>query len=209
MNNVVLKAEKRDPSAKLSEIRNSSFVPGVVYGKKNESVALKVDRSQLNKIFKEVGESHIFSLDLDSKKIDVLIHDFQKDPVKGDFLHMDFYAVTQGQALTTNIKLNFIGKSEAEKEGAIVEEYIRDVEATLLPKDLVDSIDVDISVLKKIGDSIRIKDLPIDTSKITLTHGPEDLIAIASEPKRVEIEDTAPEAVEVPVAGEEEKKEEA
>lgn len=205
MNNIVLNAEKRDSSAKLSEIRDASFVPWVVYGKENESVSLKVDNSELNRVFREVWESHIFSLNLDSKKIDVLVHDFQKDPVKWNFLHIDFYAVTEWQALTTNIKLNFIGKSDAEKEWAIIEEYIRDVEATLLPKDLVDSIDVDISALANIGDSIRVKDLSIDTSKITLSHWPDDLIVIASEPKKVVIEDTAPEQDEVPVVWDENK----
>jgi ribosomal L25p family protein len=54
------------------------------------------------------GVSHIISLDVDGKKMDVLVHEFQKNPVTGDFLHIDFYAITKGEKVTTSIPLSFI-----------------------------------------------------------------------------------------------------
>ncbi len=211
MNDLVLKAQKREENEKLNVIRAEDMVPCVVYGGKAKNTSIKVANSDLIKVYRKAGSSSIISLDVEGKSVDVLIHDFQKNPTIGNFLHVDFYAITKGQAVTTSIRLNFVGESEALREGAILEEQIKELEVTVLPKNLVESFDVDLSILKEFGDAIRVKDLGLDLEKFELTNDLEDLVAIANEPKKVVVEDTAPEASEVPVAWEEgeEKAEEA
>ncbi len=204
MKNVTLKAQKRDKTEKLNLLRSEKVVPCVVYGNSKESCPIKVNNSDLIKAYKKAGTSSIISLDVEWDKLEVLMHDFQNEPVNWDFLHVDFYEITRWQAVTTEIRLNFIWNSEAVREWAILEEYIKELEVTLMPRDLVESIDVDISPLKEFGDAIRVKDLKLDPEKYELSNDLEDVIAIASEPRKEdEIEDTAPEAEEVPVVWEE------
>ncbi|MGB2110671.1 MAG: 50S ribosomal protein L25 [Patescibacteria group bacterium] len=190
MEKINLSAEVRSTSQKLSEVRAGKKVPAVVYGHNFDNVVISVDNSDFLRTFRKSGESHIISLDIAGKSVDVLVHDIQREPVTGDFLHIDFFAVTKGEAVHTNIALNFTGKSPAVATGAILEESIKELEVKCLPKDLVDGFDVDLSVLKEMGDSIRVSDLKID-SKYTVLTNADDVVVAAAKPAKVEVEATA------------------
>lgn len=183
MKELVLNAQKRSKEEKLSEIRAAKMVPWVVYGKNKESISLKIDNSDLIKTYRLAGESHIITLDVENEKIEVLVHDSQKDPVTWDFLHIDFYAVTRWEKLSTKVALHFVWDSQAAKDGALIEEHIKEIEIKTLPKDLVDFFEVNLSKLEKAGDIIRISDLGIDSDKYEIMNNADDVVVIASEPK--------------------------
>lgn len=194
MKDLVLNAQKRNSEEKLSEIRASKMVPAVVYGKNKESISIKVDNSDLIKTYRVSGESHIIALNIDGTTVEVLVHDFQKNPVTGDFLHVDFYAITRGEKLTTKIHLTFVGNSKAAADGAIIDEVIKEIEVRTLPKDLVDSFEVDLSELKSAWDLIRVSDLKIDSKKYEILNSADDVVVMAIEPQKVE--ETSSEAEE-------------
>lgn len=196
MAKLVLNAEKRNTADKTKVLRANRIIPGVVYGKTQESIAIQMDASDLLRIFRKAGESSIINLKIKGIKeeIEVLFHDSQFEPVSGEFMHVDFYALTRWEKLTTKIHLNFIGNSEAIKEGAILSENVKEIEVSCLPKDLVSSFDVDLSLLKKEEDVIRLSDLGIDTTKFEVLHlHPEDAIAVANKAKVEVISNEAPE----------------
>lgn len=193
MKDLVLNAQKRNSEEKLSEIRASKMVPAVVYGKNKESISIKVDNSDLIKTYRVSGESHIIALNIDGTTVEVLVHDFQKNPVTGDFLHVDFYAITRGEKLTTKIHLTFVGNSKAAADGAIIDEVIKEIEVRTLPKDLVDSFEVDLSELKSAWDLIRVSDLKIDSKKYEILNSADDVVVMAIEPQKVEEETTTEE----------------
>ena len=178
-----ISAEIRAKDEKLSEIRTSKRVPAVVYGKTQEPISLTVDASDSLRLFRKAGESNIVSLSVGKKKMDILIHSTQKQPVTGAFTHVDFYAVTQGETVHTHIHLNFVGDSQAKKDGAVIEEYMKEIEVKCLPTHLVDHFDVNLSLLAKEGDVIRISDLGIDTKKYELTAHMDDVVATAALPR--------------------------
>lgn len=207
MAKLVLNTEKRDLTIKNRDLRISRIIPGVVYGKTQKSISIQMDASDLLRTYREAGESHIINLKIKGIKdeIEVLFHESQFEPVSGEFIHVDFYAITKGEKLTTKIHLNFVGNSAAVKEGAILSENVKELEVSCLPSDLVDSFTVDLSILKNIEDVIRLSDLKIDTSKFSIHNlHDEDAIAVANKPKTEVISDEAPED-NIP---EEEKKEE-
>lgn len=207
MAKLVLNTEKRDLTIKNRDLRISRIIPGVVYGKTQKSISIQMDASDLLRTYREAGESHIINLKIKGIKdeIEVLFHESQFEPVSGEFIHVDFYAITKGEKLTTKIHLNFVGNSAAVKEGAILSENVKELEVSCLPSDLVDSFTVDLSILKNIEDVIRLSDLKIDTSKFNIHNlHDEDAIAVANKPKAEVISDEAPED-NIP---EEEKKEE-
>ncbi|PZM81885.1 50S ribosomal protein L25 [Candidatus Gracilibacteria bacterium] len=196
MKDLVLNAQERKNDEKLSEIRASKMVPGVVYGKNKENIIIKIDNSDLIKTYRLAGESHIISLNVDGKSIEVLVHQFQKDPITGDFLHIDFYAITRGEKVTTKIALSFVGSSAAVRDGALLDEQIKEIEVKTLPRNLVDFFEVDLGRLEKVGDIIRISDLGIDTEKYDIINSLDDVVVLAFEPKKEVIEDSAPVAEE-------------
>lgn len=190
MENLNLNAQARNTEEKLKDIRAAKMIPAVVYWKNQEPIAIKMDNSEFIKLFRVSGESHIINLNIGKKSIEVLVHDFQKEPVRGDFLHVDFFAITKGEKVHTKIHLTFVGTSKAVKEWAILEEHLKEVDVKVLPKDLVDSFEVDLSKLENIGDVIRVSDLKISSKFDVLTNS-DDIVAIASKPAKVETEEVA------------------
>lgn len=203
MEKLSLNAQIRDTEEKLSVIRAGKMIPAVVYWKKQESIAIKVEYSEFLKLFRISGESHIITLNIDKTKIDVLVHDVQKDPVKWDFTHLDFLAVTKGEKVHTKIQLTFVGESKAVKEGAILEEHIKEIDVKVLPKDLVDSIEVDLTALVEAGDNLRVSDIAIDSSKFEVLTNDTDIVVSATKLAKVK------ETVEVEEVAEVEEKKEA
>ena len=200
-----IEAQVRAKDENCKHLRKQRKLPGVVYGKNQEAISLTLDYSEFLRLFRNAWESTIINLKVGKKTIEVLIHDYQREPVTGDFIHVDFYALTRGETLKTMVSLNFIGNSEAVKEGAILEELHKEIEIEVLPKDLVDSIDVDLSVLKEFDSNIKVSDIKVpDTIKILTS--PDEVVVMAARPKKEEeISNEAPEA-ELPA--EEEKTEE-
>jgi large subunit ribosomal protein L25 len=108
MTSFAIIADIRDTNQKTSEIRKSRKVPGVVYGKTQEPISLVCDSSEFLKLHRKAGESNIINLKVGKVELEVLVHQTQKHPVSGEFTHVDFYAITRGEKLTTHIHFNFI-----------------------------------------------------------------------------------------------------
>lgn len=196
-----LKAEKREIKEKL----NSELIPAVLYGNGLETKSLKLRRIDFDKIFSAAGESNLISLEVDGETSKVLVKAIQRDVLKHTVSHIDFYQVNMKEKITTEIPLHFINESKAVRElGGMLMRNLNEVTIECLPNDLVDHIDVDISVLNTFEDSIQVQDLAIPTSLKVLHNNPEDMVVSVIAPKaQVEEETTGTEA-----AKEEGKKEE-
>lgn len=197
MEKLVLKIENRTEE-NLKLLRSSKLVPWVVYWHKQEPIKVKFDNSDFLRTFRQAWSNHVVTLDLDGKKIDVLVHEVQREPVSSAFLHVDFYAITKWEKVHTEIPLSFVWSSKAASEWAIIEELIKEVEVKCLPTDLVDNFEVDLSLLAEIWDTIKISDLKV-SSKIEILNSQDDVIAVASKPK-VEKEENTVAASDVPAA---------
>lgn len=81
MEKLTLVATSRDTETKLSTIRGDKKVPAVVYGHNIASQAITLGASELLKVFRKSGKTHIVELTLDGKKQDILIHEVQRAPV--------------------------------------------------------------------------------------------------------------------------------
>jgi len=189
MTKFAISADIRAGEEKTSHLRKSKKVPGVVYGKTQEPISIVLDASEFLKLYRKAGESNIINVKVWKNDLEVLVHQTQKHPVTGDFTHVDFYAITRGETVTTKIHFNFIGESAAAKDGAIVEESMKEVEVKCLPRNLVDHFDVDLSLLAEAGDVIRVADLKLDSEKYELTGHDDDIIAAASLPRAAVEED--------------------
>lgn len=209
MEKLTLVAASRDTETKLSTIRADKKVPAVVYGHKVTSQAITIGASELLKVFRKSGKTHIVELTLEGKKQDVLIHEVQRAPVSGDFLHVDFFAVSATEKIHVQIPVHLTGTSPAQVLGGLIEQNMHLVEVKCLPKNLVDAFEADLSKLANLGDIIHVKDLNIDTSKFDILSDLDSSIVSVHLPKGV-AEDEVTEAVaaaEVPSVQDEKKAE--
>ncbi len=192
---IKLNAQLRtEENGKAKVIRDKGMVPAVVYGSGMENSNIKIKKIDFERVFAEAGESNLINLVIDDKPpIKVIVKDFQKSPVKDQVIHIDFYLVDMSKKIETTIPLNFIGESKAVKElGGILMKNIDEINARCLPGDLVNNIDVDLSVLNTLDDVIRIKDLKI-SKDIEILNEVEDMVASVTEQRADEIEAEASE----------------
>lgn len=173
---------------KAKDLLNDGFVPGIVYGHGIENVAVQISARDFSKIFNEAGESSLLSLKIDGKDFgNVIIHDYQCDPLTGDFIHFDLHKVRMDEKITAHIDVVLNGESPAVKDlGGILVVGHDSIEIKCLPSDLIHEVEVDISVLKTFDDMIRVKDLLI--SDVIEVLSEEDDVLVSVEPPRSEAE---------------------
>lgn len=182
----------------------------VVYGRDQESISLKLNYNDFDKLFAASGESNLISLELDGKTFPVLVKAVQKHVVKDTFIHIDFYKVNMKEKVKADVPIEFTGVSKAVKEfGAVFITSIDELSVECLPSDLVDHILIDISTLEQPGDVIRVQDIKVPAG-LHLFHEDYEIICNAEEPKKVEEMSEGKgvvESDETKKVGEEEKKE--
>lgn len=190
---VSLTATTREKKEKLELLKKQGFLPGILYGEDTKNISVKVNQKDLEKTLKESGETSIISLDIDNKKIDVLIHQTAQDPVTGKIIHIDFFHPSSKKKIEADIELVFEGESEAVKSGgAILIKELKEIKVKGLAKDLPKELIVDISVLKILEDRVLVKDLPLPAGIEVFGHHSEDIVVHVSLP-REEKEMKAPE----------------
>ena len=159
---IILKANKREDLTRAStkEIRREGFVPAVVYGKEKEAQSVSVNSLELLKTVRDEGRNAIISLDVDSgEKVDVMLHEYQTHPVKGDVIHVDFYIVDMKEEMDVAVALRLEGEAVGSKEGGVLQQPLYELQVRAKPRDIPEEIVVNVDDLE-IGDSITVADLP-------------------------------------------------
>jgi large subunit ribosomal protein L25 len=212
-----LTATKRSKKDMLSTIRNNGMVPGVVYGARVENTPISVPSVLFGKILKEAGESSTIVLEVKGdkdaiKKIDVLIHEVQVDPVKGQPIHVDFLAIDINKSIQVKVSIEFVGIALGEKNGlGVLVKVLHEIMIEALPKDLPHSVSVDITSLENLNDQIHVKDINLPKGVTAITD-PNEVVALLAAVKEEIIEEVvAPvdlSAIEVEKKGKKEEVEE-
>ena len=197
----ILEAKTRtERGRKTRTLRAAGAVPAVVYGSGTQPLNVSVDRNQFVKMYQEAGESSIVELKIDgASPLHVLIQDYQIDPLRTEYTHIDFRSIDMNKEIETEVELEFIGESAAVKAlGGTFIPSLETVEIRALPSKLVRSIKVDISSLATFDVSIRVSDLQVPEGVTILSDA--DLSVASVEPPRSEEEMKAlDEAVEMDV----------
>jgi len=221
MKAIDLKAEKRTIlGKKVKTLRREGKIPAHIFGKGIKTLHVSVGDRDFLKVFGEAGETGIVNVKVDSGEHPVLIRNVQENPVTGVPLHIDFYQVNLKEKVAVNVPLEFEGEPLAveRKEGLLLTP-ISEIEIEALPADLPEVVKVDVSKLERIDDTIHVKDLKIDKTKIEVLSDPEAIVATIGElvtkemeevEKEIETEqaEAAAEAEAAPEAGAEEKADE-
>ena len=161
-----LQAEKRETRGKneARRLRANGRIPAVLYGsEKGKAVEISVDPKVLSRILhSESGVNTLIGLHLDGGDTRVLVKEYQLDPIGHKLLHADFYQVAMDKTLTLTVPIVLKGEARGVKQqGGIVDFVNREIEVEVLPADIPEHIDIDISELM-LHQGIRVRDLPQD-----------------------------------------------
>mgnify|MGYP001411321724 FL=1 len=210
MDEFTLVAESRGDMGKGASrrLRKSEMVPAIVYGAKKAALSIQLKHSDvLKSSSQESFYSQILDLSIDGKVERVVLKDMQRHPYKPFVMHMDFQRVDESAALTIRIPVHFLNEEDCigvKQEGGVIARLMTEIEITCLPKDLPESIEVDVANLS-VGDAVHLADLVLpDGVEITsITSGGDGAAAIVqvAMPRMVE-EEEEPDSEEVDGADE-------
>ncbi|GAE94184.1 LSU ribosomal protein L25p [Gracilibacillus boraciitolerans JCM 21714] len=158
---VTLEAKKREDlkTSNTKALRLAGDVPGIIYGYKVEPQTVSVNSIELLKTVRDEGKNAIISLQIDGKSVDVMLHEYQVDPIKDQLIHADFYAVNLQEELDVHVSIAVDGEAiGGVKEGGVLQQPLYELALRAKPKDIPEQITIDVSDLA-VGDSILVSDL--------------------------------------------------
>jgi len=161
-----LTAKRREKTGKgiSRTLRRQGEMPAVLYGASIDSMPLSVNIHEMELLLNKVSPSQaLLDLQIDAGAQDkktVMIKELQIDPVKFNYLHIDFYEVKMDQQITTTVPIVATGTSKGVEEGGILQIIRRELEVNCLPGDIPEQIEIDITDLE-VGDSIHVEDIQL------------------------------------------------
>lgn len=180
MERAELKTEIRTLQGKqVKQLRAEGWIPAVLYGPDTPPRSLQIQQRALQKTMEQAGSTALIDLYVsdEAKPYVVLAREIQRQPLTGQLRHVDFYQVRLTEKVRTNPRLEFVGEVFLVQTGrAVLIHAMTTVEVECLPTDLVHSIEVDVSTLQTMEDSITIKELPVPPG-VTILEDPDEVVA--------------------------------
>lgn len=152
---------------KVKQLRKEGVIPGNIFGSDFKSAAIGFSYKDFASVYRIARETGIIYIQVDKEKeeIPTLTKNVQRDPVKDTILHVDFRKVNLKEKVTADVPVEVAGQSEAvAQKGGVLLTQSNSLLVEALPQDMPQAIAVDISVLKEIGNEIKVKDLSKSSS---------------------------------------------
>jgi len=145
-----IKAMKRGNagSSDSKKLRASGKIPGIVYGHHSDPKSIALELRDVERLLTHHGIGAAIDLDIEGDKVFAMVKDVQRNAFQDRVLHLDLQELTKGETVKVSIPLHFLNKDKVEDSVMIVVEQVHTVDIEVLPKDLIESFDVDVSVLK-------------------------------------------------------------
>ncbi len=185
-----LKVNKRETKGKgaARELRRQGFIPAIFYGPDTEPLAISVDVSDLELVYKKSGSGQLL-VNLDIPDLDkpksAMVKELQTHPVSNNFLHADFYEVAMDRKIKVMVPVTTTGKSVGVELGGILQVVRRELEILCLPLSIPEAIEVDVTELD-VGDSVHVEEIPL-SDEIEIIHDVNFTVITVVAPKVEEV----------------------
>jgi large subunit ribosomal protein L25 len=197
MENVVLKATKRDlVGRKVGALRRQGKLPAVLYGHRIETTPILLDAYEGSQKLSYLTSSSLVTIDLDGKQFLAQVREKQRDFIKNRLVHVDFQILSLTEKMRAKVGIELSGTAPAVKNfEAVIHTGLTAIEVECIPEDMPQRIVVDISGLVELGDSVRVRDVVL-SDKVKILADLEEVIAVATAPRKEEMSAEAPLAEE-------------
>jgi large subunit ribosomal protein L25 len=204
MEKLNLNVEKRDSRGKgaARELRRSGFTPAVVY-RAGDSIPVQIAAKEMARfVNKTAGEQVLVTLNLGEDSRQAILKEYQKDPITGELLHVDFQEILSTEEIEISVHIITSGECIGVKRDKGILQYgIREIDIKCLPDKIPGHVTVDVTNLV-IGKTIHVADLNLGEGIKVLTDPGELIVGvIAVKEEVVEVAPEAAAAVATPEAG--------
>jgi large subunit ribosomal protein L25 len=199
-----VKSRSADGSRAARRLRRSGRVPGVLYGGDGGSVGFDADARELRLALASSGA--VLDLSVDGKKaMPVVLKEAQRDPVRGQTVHVDLLRVRLDEAIHAVVPLELTGAEEAPgvKEGGVLEQITRELNVEALPTAIPEAIVHEVGEMQ-IGETIGLAAVAMPAGVTLLDDVEDTVVATLSPPKlQAEVEEEIEAETELVGEGEE------
>ena len=207
MTDLTLHATKRDILKKKTRfLRRQGITPTHIFGHGLESLALQCDTAELKHIIAQAGTTRLISLKIDGDKHSrsVFIREIQRDVIKGNLLHVDFYQIRKEEKIKADIPIVLMGEAPAmQLKGRMLSHTLTRLSIECLPDKLPPQIEVDLSPLDELDKAIHVRNI-FFSPDITVLTDPDQMVAKVIEARAkeeeivAEVEEEVAEEAEAP-----------
>ena len=166
-------------------------MPGIVFGKGEESTPVQIDAKVFETLYRtgrpHLGREHA-PAGQERRRTSGIIKSVQRNPLSGSAIHVDFFLVNLKQEMEIDVPLVFTGEAPAvEETGGTLLHNLSSLHVKALPNDIPHQVVVDVSVLRSLDVAIHVRDLSLNRDLVhVLTDG--DTLVATVVPPRIEEE---------------------
>ena len=164
---------------KVRALRRQGIIPANIYGHNVDSLAVQVGSDELRLLMKRHSRNEIIYVQVDGQERPTFVRDVQRNPVTDQIVHVDFLQISLTETVRLEVPVRFSGVAPAvTTSGGIVTHALNRVLVEALPTAVPSVIEVDISDLTEIGQSIHVGDLPEMEGVVFLTDAGSVIVRI-------------------------------
>jgi large subunit ribosomal protein L25 len=165
MENLKLEASERKLNTKgdLKKLRLEGFLPGILYGDKEQSLPLSVKKISIKKMLESSNfMSSVIEMSIGGSKHKVLTKDINFHPLNNEPIHIDFQKIKSGTKVTVNIPVKFINNENCPglKMGGVLNIVRRKIELRCAAENIPAEIVVDLAN-KEMNESIHMSSVKL------------------------------------------------
>jgi len=179
-----LKVSKREITGKKTRfLRRQGQTPAHLFGHGVESLALQCDTAELQDIIAQKGTTRLVNIKVGGEKEarSVFVREIQRNPLTGSLIHVDLYQVNKSEKIKVALPVIFKGTAPALKQkNNIIEHIVNELVVESLPDDLPPQIEIDISTLVEVNQSISVRDIKLKAG-VVIVAPPDQLIVKISQ----------------------------
>jgi len=213
MDKIELKVANREIlGKKVKHLRRQGITPVHVFGHGIQSLALQCDTKELERVLSQAGQTKLINLKLakEKKRRTVVVREFDRDWRRGELVHVDFYQVKMEEKIRLEVPVVLVGESPAlESKANMLDHELGTLTVECLPARIPSRIEVDVSSLAELDQTIRVKDVSLDKDIAVLNNPDLVVVKISLRPVEKVEEKVAEEVVEAEAKAEAEVAEEA
>ncbi|MEO8456312.1 MAG: 50S ribosomal protein L25 [Chloroflexota bacterium] len=186
---------------KVRALRRNGIIPANIYGHNVDSVAVQVASEELRQLMRHHGRNEIIYVEIDGQERPTFVRDVQRNPVSDQIVHVDFLQISLTEMVRLEVSIRFVGTAPAVATyGGIVTHALNQITVEALPTAIPQGIEVDISGMTEIGQSLHVSELPAMDGVEVVTDGDTVIVRIDL-PAAERSEEAAPTAEGVAAEG--------
>ena len=163
----------------VKALRRTGQVPGIVYGHNIAPTPIQLNDRDLALGLRKSGRNNIIKLVVDGTTKMVLPREVQRDFIKHNIKHIDFYEVSMTEKLSVLVPVILLGESADVKTGAgVMLQEINALRIRCLPQDLIAKIEVNIAAMK-VDQAVHVRDLVVPAGVEIMNNPDEEVMRIS------------------------------